>query len=41
MAEASIQTANMFPDPQFDMEGSNNGVSKRWDIPLADLLAGL
>ncbi len=29
MAEASIQTANMFPDPQFDMEGSNNGVSKK------------
>ncbi len=28
MAEASIQTANMFPDPQLDMEGSNNGVSK-------------
>ncbi|PUB32664.1 cobalt-zinc-cadmium efflux system outer membrane protein [Elizabethkingia sp. YR214] len=28
MAEASIQTANMFPDPQFDMEGSNNGISK-------------
>ncbi|WP_236686983.1 TolC family protein [Elizabethkingia anophelis] len=28
MAEASIQTANMFPDPQLDMEGSNNGVYK-------------
>ena len=35
MAEASIQTANMFPDPQLDMEGSNNGVSKIWVIPMA------
>ncbi|HFK5571234.1 TPA: TolC family protein [Elizabethkingia meningoseptica] len=28
MAEAAIQTASIFPDPQLDMEGSNNGVSK-------------
>lgn len=26
MAEASIQTANMFPDPQLEMETTNNGV---------------
>lgn len=28
MAEASILTAGMFPDPQIEMETSNNGVSK-------------
>lgn len=26
MAEASVQTANMFPDPQLEMETTNNGV---------------
>ncbi|UTX50797.1 TolC family protein [Chryseobacterium sp. MA9] len=28
IAEASIQTANMFPDPQLEMETTNNGVRK-------------
>jgi len=28
MAEAAIQTANMFPDPQLEMETTNNGVSQ-------------
>lgn len=28
MAEAAIQTANMFPDPQLEMETTNNGVRK-------------
>ncbi|WP_185287664.1 TolC family protein [Chryseobacterium lactis] len=28
MAEAAIQTASMFPDPQLDVETSNNGVNK-------------
>lgn len=28
MAEAAIQTANMFPDPQLEMETANNGVSQ-------------
>lgn len=28
MAEASIQTASMFPDPQLDVETTNNGVNK-------------
>ena len=28
MAEASILTAGIFPDPQIEMETSNNGVSK-------------
>lgn len=28
MAEASIQTAGMFPDPQLEVETSNNGVNK-------------
>lgn len=28
MAEASIQTANMFPDPQLEMETTNNGVNQ-------------
>ncbi|WP_213280545.1 TolC family protein [Chryseobacterium indologenes] len=28
MAEATIQTANMFPDPQLEMETTNNGVSQ-------------
>ncbi|WP_126652130.1 TolC family protein [Chryseobacterium aureum] len=28
MAEAAIQTANMFPDPQLEMETSNNGVNQ-------------
>ncbi|PTT40942.1 TolC family protein, partial [Chryseobacterium sp. HMWF028] len=28
MAEAAIQTANMFPDPQLEMETSNNGVKQ-------------
>ncbi|GEJ45422.1 MULTISPECIES: TolC family protein [unclassified Chryseobacterium] len=28
MAEAAIQTANMFPDPQLEMETTNNGVNQ-------------
>lgn len=28
MAEAAIQTANMFPDPQLEMETTNNGVKQ-------------
>ncbi|MDN3691499.1 TolC family protein [Chryseobacterium tructae] len=28
MAEAAIQTASMFPDPQLEMETTNNGVAK-------------
>lgn len=28
MAEAAIQTAGMFPDPQLDVETTNNGVNK-------------
>jgi cobalt-zinc-cadmium efflux system outer membrane protein len=28
MAEASVQTANMFPDPQLEIETTNNGVRK-------------
>ncbi|TZF99922.1 TolC family protein (plasmid) [Chryseobacterium panacisoli] len=28
IAEAAIQTANMFPDPQLEMETTNNGVRK-------------
>jgi len=28
MAEAAIQTASMFPDPQLDVETTNNGVNK-------------
>ena len=28
MAEAAIQTADMFPDPQLEVETSNNGVNK-------------
>lgn len=28
MAEAAIQTANMFPDPQVEMETTNNGVKQ-------------
>lgn len=28
MAEASIQTASMFPDPQLDLETTNNGVKE-------------
>lgn len=28
MAEAAIQTASMFPDPQLDLETTNNGVAK-------------
>ncbi|SDJ40308.1 TolC family protein [Chryseobacterium jejuense] len=28
MAEASIQTASMFPDPQLDMETTNNGIKE-------------
>ncbi|NIF04140.1 TolC family protein [Chryseobacterium sp. Tr-659] len=28
MAEAAIQTAGMFPDPQLDLETTNNGVNK-------------
>jgi cobalt-zinc-cadmium efflux system outer membrane protein len=28
MAEAAIQTAGMFPDPQLEVETTNNGVNK-------------
>ncbi|BFO64718.1 TolC family protein [Chryseobacterium sp. KCF3-3] len=28
MAEAAIQTANMFPDPELEMETSNNGINQ-------------
>ena len=28
MAEASIQTASMFPDPQLDLETTNNGITE-------------
>ncbi|MFS4470916.1 TolC family protein [Chryseobacterium sp. T20] len=28
MAEAAIQTANMFPDPQLEMETTNNGINQ-------------
>ncbi|WP_313307338.1 TolC family protein, partial [Epilithonimonas hominis] len=28
IAEAAIQTASMFPDPQLSVDGSNNGISR-------------
>ncbi len=32
MAEAAIQTASMFPDPQLEMETTNNELQRIWDM---------
>lgn len=39
IAEASILTAGIFPDPQIDMETSNNGVSKNMGHTLEGALS--
>lgn len=39
MAEASILTAGMFPDPQLEMETSDNGVSKKMGYTIGTSLS--